>query len=59
MDDVTVLRIRTPPPDEVIDERIQRRRKSKEQLCDIIIAGLVALHLLMIAIWARTNPQRS
>lgn len=59
MDDVTVLRIRTPPPDEVIEQRIQRRRQLKEQFSDIVIAGLVALHLLMIAIWARTNPKSS
>ena len=59
MDDVTVLRIRTPPPDEVMEERIQRRRQVKEQLSDIVLAGLVALLLLMITLWARTNPKRS
>jgi len=56
MDDVTVLRIRTPPPDEVMDERI-RLRRAKNEISDMLLAGLVALLLLMITIWARTNPK--
>jgi len=58
MDDVTVLRIRTPPPDEVMDERV-RRRRAKDEFSDMVIAGLVALILLMITVWARTNAKRS
>jgi hypothetical protein len=57
MDDVTVLRIRTPPPDEVMEERV-RLRRAKNELSDMVLAGLVALLLLMITIWARTNPKR-
>ena len=57
MDDVTVLRIRTPPPDEVMEERV-RLRRVKNELSDMVLAGLVALLLLMITIWARTNPKR-
>jgi hypothetical protein len=56
MDDVTVLRIRTPPPDEVIDERM-RLRRVKGEFSDMVIAGLVAVILLMITLWARTNTK--
>lgn len=59
MDDVTILRIRTPPPDEVMEHRISRRQEVKHQVNDIILAGLIAILLTLITIWARTNTKRS